>query len=94
MTVSKEPLMDVGLFICGRQPKEGCQEPNCTNPHVAACTQELHGKREGQACGRRMCASHCPGAVVERKRATLPERPVCGPHARAAAREAARRAAG
>ncbi len=68
------------VFFCGRPQRtaaDNCQEPNCTRPHAVTCSADLHGKKQGQACGRRLCASHGTTAT-------------CSPHVRLVAKADAR----
>jgi hypothetical protein len=80
-TGTKAPLMDIGLFLCGRRPTAGCQEPGCTRPEVGTCQFELKGRKDGQRCGRRMCRTHVNHDAAGR--------PICGSHARFVVKEAA-----
>lgn len=70
------PLPEGG-FACSRgRRSEPCQEPGCTEVHVALCDWPLDGAAKGRTCDRRMCARH--------RNKVGPNRDYCGPHYREA----------
>lgn len=70
---------EVSIHICGRRPASAeCSELGCRNPATSACTVALKGRKEGQTCGRQLCAK-CGGQQM-----------ICPPHQR---QQSVRRAA-
>lgn len=68
------------IFFCGRREREQqCTNEGCARPALAACVHELGGRKTGQACGRKLCAT-CAAATGG----------VCGPHVRMRGAAAAR----
>jgi hypothetical protein len=86
-------LHDIGEFILSRRPTSGCQEGDCTKPHVTACMYELRGRRQGQSCGRRLCTEHANRVIHKAKLAgtdnavTIGEGQLCSSHIRMVERQ-------
>lgn len=78
--MSYAPARRVTLFACtrGQRTSSRCQTVGCSGVTVALCDYPLSGKRAGDTCSRRLCAScrHERGAGVD----------YCAAHAALAAR--------